>query len=870
MTAEKSAEEHLDELIQQHAAGSCLSGSCFLFPIGAGVFFAFFFAVGGSAGWTHSSIERPASVFFEVAGAALGSFAAVTTNTDAPHKRIGLFVIIASAAILAKVCVFLFLPAELSNIVMSALCVGTVAGVVAWLWESVITPHMRQVKADSSGKLAVVIKRFQHAAPARKKTTFGSPSVALRWLLAATCVIRGAAISREDGRHVKCTRQALSVGHTNLTKATFKEYVKTHDALVGFASGSCETCCYAEDIYAEIIPQLPSSVNFVRIYVDKYKSLASKHGVDELPALLFFKQGVRHPYFFQSYHHPDTILSFVHKILHPMAPLQSEDDIRDFLTPALFFPTNSSRERCPSPPPSLCEVSPGHWVRGILVGAPGSLDEDDETELIEAARRLSGRNGYRFGRIESPLLFGSVRNMVKDYAGHQAGCTSPTLPYLMLVSLFDNEFVSSRHIKVRHKGPDILSPPTLAYSEDKATLWEIGLRVSLRRVSSSLKAANAAEEPDLWLLPRVECRSLDEWSRVGLYEWLVSASLPHVGEFSPITSSLYESARKPILTLFADTNDDRFLSWLSILEQSARDIRQRTTAEGRGVAAGSLGLGGQSDAKTGMEAVLFAYVDGRLHGHRMKPLGLQSERLPALAFNFMTTRVLSWQPSKKGREELTKDVVDSLIHRFLFGDDVGRKRKHVPAPQPKKVPERNVTKGERRVVRDLDTLSIDQRLEYVTPLDSDSFDELVQDVAKDVLVYFYASKDCQACLEHAIFVNRCAERFAELKIGSIVVTRFDMSKYALPVWIQQVDALPALIIFPAFDKDPPFRRFVGQKWKVQYIMWWAQQHASIKFHLPELPHLDELERQAYHEQKAQMDADRGRLERETLSTKDEL
>ncbi|CEM09464.1 unnamed protein product [Vitrella brassicaformis CCMP3155] len=159
MTAEKTAEDYLEELIQQHAAGSCLSGSCFLFPVGAGVFFAFFFAVGGSAGWMHSSIEGPASVFFEVAGAALGSFAAVTTNTDAPHKRVGLFLVIAAAAILVKACVFLFLPAELSNIVMSAFCVGTVAGMVAWLWEHVVTPHMKRraasAKAYASGKFVV-------------------------------------------------------------------------------------------------------------------------------------------------------------------------------------------------------------------------------------------------------------------------------------------------------------------------------------------------------------------------------------------------------------------------------------------------------------------------------------------------------------------------------------------------------------------------------------------------------------------------------------------------------------------------------------------------------------------------------------------
>jgi hypothetical protein len=80
--------------------------------------------------------------------------------------------------------------------------------------------------------------------------------------------------------------------------------------------------------------------------------------------------------------------------------------------------------------------------------------------------------------------------------------------------------------------------------------------------------------------------------------------------------------------------------------------------------------------------------------------------------------------------------------------------------------------------------------------------------------------------------------------SSLKIAQYDMSRNQLPEQVE-IDSLPALVMFPAKDKAPPFKLFHG-KAKVRPIMEWAREVASIKFEYPnDTPHLDDSQREAY-------------------------
>ena len=74
----------------------------------------------------------------------------------------------------------------------------------------------------------------------------------------------------------------------------------------------------------------------------------------------------------------------------------------------------------------------------------------------------------------------------------------------------------------------------------------------------------------------------------------------------------------------------------------------------------------------------------------------------------------------------------------------------------------------------------------------------------------------------------------DLGIKSVVIARMDVSDENPPVE-GLVSDLPTLVLMPAYDKVPPFQFYSGLA-KVLPIMTWVQEHASIGFDLPDLPH----------------------------------
>ena len=124
------------------------------------------------------------------------------------------------------------------------------------------------------------------------------------------------------------------------------------------------------------------------------------------------------------------------------------------------------------------------------------------------------------------------------------------------------------------------------------------------------------------------------------------------------------------------------------------------------------------------------------------------------------------------------------------------------------------------------------------------FDEALSE--KDVLILFH-EEGCEACAALTVYYKKMAERFASLKIPSLVIARFDVTKETPPLDGLIAGPLPVVVLLPAHDKRPPFRFYSGLG-KVQPMMKWVQASSDIAFDLPELCHLDPSEIEAYKHQ----------------------
>jgi protein disulfide-isomerase A1 len=152
-----------------------------------------------------------------------------------------------------------------------------------------------------------------------------------------------------------------------------------------------------------------------------------------------------------------------------------------------------------------------------------------------------------------------------------------------------------------------------------------------------------------------------------------------------------------------------------------------------------------------------------------------------------------------------------------------------------------------------------------------SFEEVVMDDTKDVLVMFHATS-CESCSHFSVYYKRMAQRFSDLQIESLVVARMDVSHEAPPGDLNLlVSALPLVVLIPANDKAPPWLYYSGVS-KVQTMMRWVEEYASVPFTLPNLPHLSDSDVVLYKEQVREREVhmaekreqDQAAMEEETL------
>jgi hypothetical protein len=249
-----------------------------------------------------------------------------------------------------------------------------------------------------------------------------------------------------------------------------------------------------------------------------------------------------------------------------------------------------------------------------------------------------------------------------------------------------------------------------------------------------------------------------------------------------------------------------------------------------------------------------------------------------LAFNTKDKKQIPFSEKLAiNKETLTQfcaDFISGKLKNAADAEELAKKQLLAATPlSSKNTPKRKEIKKPPEQVRGVseqfgDGARGDKAVRVVT---TKNFDDVVMDDTKDVLIMFH-SKSCESCAHFSVYYKRMAQRFLELDIPSLVVTRMDVSNEAPPGDLNMlVSALPLVVLVPADDKSPPWLYYSGVS-KVQTMMKWVEQFASIPFKLPNLPHLSESDVKLYKEQvrereehmEEKREKEREELEAETL------
>jgi thioredoxin-like negative regulator of GroEL len=318
---------------------------------------------------------------------------------------------------------------------------------------------------------------------------------------------------------------------------------------------------------------------------------------------------------------------------------------------------------------------------------------------------------------------------------------------------------------------------------------------------------------------------------------------------TPQNFLLYEKMNLPMLLMFLNLTNEQQLS----------------SQPGRGVGGRSGGIINELlieelrvAAKEHVGRILCVYLDGTLYEDQMKLLGLYGgkERLPSLAFN---TRDGSQIPFPEelpiNSESLLQFMANFISGKLRNIDDTKEMAKKalqraIPISQKNKAT-RLEKKEPPKVVQGVseqfgDGLKGDTAVMQIT---LKNFDETVlnEEFERDIVLLLY-SKNCEPCSHFNVYYKRMADRFKELNIPSVVIARMDVDTDTPPAHMNMINGpLPLVLIVPAHAKYPPWNYFSGVG-KVQPLMKWIHEHASIPFELENLPHLSAKDKIAYKEQ----------------------
>lgn len=131
------------------------------------------------------------------------------------------------------------------------------------------------------------------------------------------------------------------------------------------------------------------------------------------------------------------------------------------------------------------------------------------------------------------------------------------------------------------------------------------------------------------------------------------------------------------------------------------------------------------------------------------------------------------------------------------------------------------------------------------------------------LSLFFCLQGCEPCAHMAVYFKRFAERLAALGVSgpspnaSVVVARMDVTDESPPPRLHfALASLPALVLLPARDKQPPYRYFSGVAKVGELLKWVAAEATAVPVVLPPLAHLRESDVVEYKRQVAEREAGR--------------
>ena len=146
----------------------------------------------------------------------------------------------------------------------------------------------------------------------------------------------------------------------------------------------------------------------------------------------------------------------------------------------------------------------------------------------------------------------------------------------------------------------------------------------------------------------------------------------------------------------------------------------------------------------------------------------------------------------------------------------------------------------------------------VITITNKNFEDIVLAEDVDVVLLLHAQA-CESCAHLAVYFKRMALRFKDLNIPSLVIAQMDTTEETPPANLRLLNSeLPIIALLPAvkssgdgggdgYAKVPPFLFYSGLG-KVTSMMKWVQQHSTIPFELPNLPHLTEEQKVLYKQQ----------------------
>jgi protein disulfide-isomerase A1 len=234
----------------------------------------------------------------------------------------------------------------------------------------------------------------------------------------------------------------------------------------------------------------------------------------------------------------------------------------------------------------------------------------------------------------------------------------------------------------------------------------------------------------------------EAFSAEAITSFAKTAATPLIGEVGPETYSGYMSAGIPLAYIFAETPEER-----STLGETVRSVAEKYKGK-----------------------INFATIDAKAFGAHAGNLNLKTDKFPAFAIQDTVKNTKFPYDQEK---EITLDAISQFVDDFSSG-------KIEPSIKSEEIPE--VQEGP------------------VTVVVAKSYDDIVLDDTKDVLIEFYAPW-CGHCKALAPKYDELASLYADSEFkDKVVIAKVDATQNDVP---DEVQGFPTIKLYAAGAKDAP-------------------------------------------------------------------